>query len=188
MNATIRLLVALVTICALGLVAGVVIVSMQAVATEKRLSALEEYVAGKGEQRDAENARQNELIDQAVCNVLDQLPAGGRLDTVRAAYRCGPGLTIPPEAATPGASATTSPGAAPRQDQPSTEGASNGTTAEPSATQTPASDAPAPPSTTTPAPQAIPTAALPTTAPAPPPDRGPVTDLMCGLLPPLCPP
>lgn len=67
----------------------------QAAKVDRRLSALEDYVNGKGAQRDAENQQLNQRINDAVCSVLDQLPAGGRLDRVRATYGCGPGLAAP---------------------------------------------------------------------------------------------
>src|SRR5206468_1014155 len=54
----------------LGLVGSLVLVAQQAIATNNRLTALEQYVAGKGQARDQENTRLNERIDQAVCSVL----------------------------------------------------------------------------------------------------------------------
>lgn len=94
-----RSLLPLVLICVAGLVASVLIVwhassvaAAQSARTEQRLAALEEYVAGKGEERDAETARQNERLNRFVCDVLDQLPPGRALDRVRVNYQCGPGL------------------------------------------------------------------------------------------------
>lgn len=77
----------------------------QAAAVERRLQALEEYVAGKGKQRDADAQRQNQQFNQFVCDVLDQLPPGEVLDRVRGEYGCGPGLPTKPAAATSSASA-----------------------------------------------------------------------------------
>jgi len=78
----------------LGLLAGIVIVYA---ALTVRVGQLEEYVEGRGQLRDAETARQDQRITGAVCDVLDQLPAGGRLDAVRDQYRCGPGLPATPD-------------------------------------------------------------------------------------------
>jgi len=63
-------------------------------AVDRRLQALEDYVAGKGAQRDADTQRLHQQITDAVCSVLEQLPAGNLLDQVRAEYGCGPG--VPP--------------------------------------------------------------------------------------------
>lgn len=52
------------------------------------------YIEGRGTQRDAENERLNERIDDAVCDVLDQLPAGGLFDPIREQYGCGPGIPV----------------------------------------------------------------------------------------------
>jgi hypothetical protein len=79
-----------------GLLIGIVLISVQTIGTNDRLTNLEQYVAGRGQLRDAENARQDQRINDAVCAVLDQLPTGGRLDTVRVQYRCGPGIPAPP--------------------------------------------------------------------------------------------
>lgn len=88
-------------VCILGLLGGVTIVGWQAITTNQRLTAVESYVAGKGEQRDRENAELNDRIDKAVCLALDQFPASPRLDPVRRAYGCGPGLPPGQPPATP---------------------------------------------------------------------------------------
>lgn len=196
-------LIGSILVVGLGLLAGIVIVAQQAIATNDRLAALEQYVAGKGEQRDAENTRQTERINQAVCNVLDQLPAGGRLDAVRERYDCGPGLpasspapSSPPASESPPAAETTVPPTAEQQtgdrDDSTTPRSTSSSTA-PSGTAPGASastpvTAPTAPPPASPAPTAspVPTGAPPP-VPIPGPDRGPVTDLVCGLLPPLCP-
>lgn len=99
-------LIGSILIIGLGLLAGLVLVAQQSTATDNRLTALEQYVAGKGEQRDAENVRQDQRIRDTVCDVLDQLPAGGRLDAIRIQYSCGPGApaalpTEPPKEPAP---------------------------------------------------------------------------------------
>lgn len=99
-----RSLLVLLALCVLGLIAGIVIVSIQNAQTNARLAILEEYLQGKGEQRDRETAALNRRIDDAVrqgkCDLLDQLPAGPLLDSVRGKYGCGPGIPLdqlPPE-------------------------------------------------------------------------------------------
>lgn len=63
----------------------------------QRLAALEQYIASKGEQRDAQTADIRDQLRDAVCDVLDQLPADApALNPLRAEYGCGPG-TIPEE-------------------------------------------------------------------------------------------
>lgn len=54
----------------------------------------QQYIAGKGQQRDRENARTNERINSAICDLLDQLPEGGLLERPRAKYGCGPGIPL----------------------------------------------------------------------------------------------
>ena len=63
-----------------------------------------QYVEGRGEQRDRENDAQDVRIKRAICDLLDQLPEGRLLDRPRAKYGCGPGLRpdeIPPVGAAP---------------------------------------------------------------------------------------
>jgi hypothetical protein len=58
------------------------------------------YVLGRGEIRDRENAALREQIRQSICDLLDQLPEGGLLDRPREKYHCGPGIPLsdlPPE-------------------------------------------------------------------------------------------
>lgn len=143
----------------------------QAAAVERRLQALEDYVAGKGAQRDAETQRQNQQFNQFVCDVLDQLPAGEALDRVRTQYGCGPGLTRP-------LAATSSPGATPGTSTPARRPAS--TPPPPAASR---STEPSP----TPAP--TPSAPAATTAPAPTgstPGPRPADGLLCTVLPIIC--
>lgn len=87
-------LLAMLTVVIVGLAAAIVIV---AVAADRRVSALEEYVAGRGVQRDAENQRLNDRLDRSLCNLLDRLPAYPDLESARAEYGCGPGLPLPEE-------------------------------------------------------------------------------------------
>lgn len=90
-----RLLVVLVAVCILGLVAGIVLVSVENARTSARLDALEQYVAGKGEQRDQDNARLREQLRQAQCDLLDTFQAGlPALERARQKYGCGPGIPI----------------------------------------------------------------------------------------------
>jgi hypothetical protein len=59
-----------------------------------------DYVHGKGQQRDQENARLNQRINDAICDLLDQLPEGPLLDRPREKYGCGPGIPfdqLPPD-------------------------------------------------------------------------------------------
>ena len=180
-------LIGSILIIGLGLLAGVVIVAKQNLATNDRLTQLEQYVAGKGDQRDAENARQNERINEAVCRVLDQLPAG-RLDVVRDQYGCGPGMAA--ESTTPAPSPTAPTGTTP---SPAGGAAAPGPPAEPGDSDVPpdaAQPGPAEPPAPPPAAAGSPPASSPGPAPRPTPaapERGPVIDLLCGLLP-LCSP
>lgn len=157
-------LLAFLVIIALGLVAGIVLSYVQAQRTGQRLHALEEYVQGKGEQRDRENARLREEIRQGQCALLDQLPAGGLLDRPRQTYGCGPG--IPLDQLTPEEQAQLPSRKAPPR---------------PAATTTPAAPIPQEAPTQAPAP---PVPASPTPTPPSQPTSGP--ELLCGLLPPLC--
>lgn len=52
------------------------------------------YIEGRGQQRDAENERLNQRINDAICDLLDQLPEGDLLDRPREKYGCGPGIAI----------------------------------------------------------------------------------------------
>lgn len=162
----------------LGLVGSLVLVAQQAIDTNQRITALEQYVAGKGAQRDAENTAQNQRIDKAVCSVMDQLPAGGRLDVVRAQYKCGPGVapttpatSKPPAASTGAHPATSTPVAS------SSTGARSATPAAATATRIPTGGQ-ATRATATPAAPRL--SSAPTTT-APPPPVGPVTSLLCNL-------
>ena len=97
-------LLAFLVIISLGLVAGIVLSYVQAQRTGDRLAVLEEFVEGRGEQRDRENDAQDVRIKRAICDLLDQLPEGRLLDRPRAKYGCGPGLRpdeIPPAAEAP---------------------------------------------------------------------------------------
>lgn len=61
----------------------------RAVEVEQRLAALEEYVQGRGEFRDAEAERLGERIDRVVCDILGEFPAGdARADRLRVRYDC----------------------------------------------------------------------------------------------------
>jgi hypothetical protein len=54
----------------------------------------DQYVKGRGEYRDRENARLEEQIRRAQCDLLDQLPEGGLLELPREKYGCGPGIPL----------------------------------------------------------------------------------------------
>ena len=54
----------------------------------------QQYIQGKGVQRDRENARLHEQIRQSMCDLLDQLPEGGLLQRPRDKYGCGPGIPL----------------------------------------------------------------------------------------------
>lgn len=54
----------------------------------------QQYIQGKGEQRDRENAELQEQIRQSICDLLDQLPEGGLLERPRIKYDCGPGIPL----------------------------------------------------------------------------------------------
>jgi len=60
----------------------------------------QQYIQGRGVQRDRENVQLQERIRMGVCDLLDQLPEGGLLERPRHKYHCGPG--IPFEDLTPG--------------------------------------------------------------------------------------
>lgn len=87
-------LLIVVSICVVGLLASVVLVSVQSYQTNKRLSALEEYVQGRGEFRDEEVERQDEQFRVGICDVLSSLPEDQLLDTLRFKYHCGPGIPL----------------------------------------------------------------------------------------------
>ena len=60
----------------------------------------QQYIQGRGEQRDRENERLQEQIRRSTCDLLDQLPEGGLLDRPRQKYGCGPVYPLsdlPPE-------------------------------------------------------------------------------------------
>jgi len=54
----------------------------------------QQYIQGKGEQRDAERAQLQEQQRRGMCDLLDQLPEGGLLERPRAKYHCGPGIPL----------------------------------------------------------------------------------------------
>lgn len=98
-----RSLLPMVLVCVLGLVVSVCVVfvqahatAVQAARTDARLAALEDYVAGKGRERDTENQQMQQQMDALLCNILDQLPPDPVLDPVRQAHQCGPGLIPTP--------------------------------------------------------------------------------------------
>jgi len=75
------------TVAVLCLLVGLGLITAQ-------LVKVNQYVQGKGEQRDVENARLHEQQRQGMCDLLDQLPEGGLLDRPRVKYGCGPGLPV----------------------------------------------------------------------------------------------
>ena len=50
------------------------------------------YVLVLKSSRDTEATRIQRQLEQNNCSLMDQLPAGGPLDPLRAKYHCGPGL------------------------------------------------------------------------------------------------
>ena len=191
----------------MGLLAAVIVLLLTngltlvyGLSVNERISRLEEFVAGKGTQRDAENRRLQQDISDAVCNVMDSLPAGGLFDPIREQYGCGPGIPVDqldPEAAQniaeiieqgQAAPAVAVPPSEPTEAAPTPSGIAPpagavitppaGPSAAPSQQSQPSpTQAPAAPAPVTPAP----TAAAPTT-PAPIADLSGVTDAVCGLL------
>lgn len=82
-------LVAAVTISALLAVG---FLGYQLFRTEQRTHALEEYINEVRGLRDKQNKDVNDRINDAVCGILNRLPAGPLLDPLREDYDCGPGL------------------------------------------------------------------------------------------------
>lgn len=50
------------------------------------------FLTDRGKQRDEQNARLAQSIDEAVCQFLNRLPAGPLWDPMREQYGCGPGI------------------------------------------------------------------------------------------------
>ncbi len=156
----------------------------RAVEVERRLAALEEYVAGRGEYRDRETERLQGEIRDGICDLLDQLPPSPLLDVPRGKYSCGPGaspgLGTPqqPTAATPSPldAGTSAPSPARAADDPEVP------------SPTPAEARPSSPADPLPG---LPPSSSPSQPPAPPaapeqaPGRGPIGALLCAL-PLLC--
>lgn len=140
-------------LCLLGIGTGLVLLILQ-----------------RSSDRDEQAARLQQSFRQGICDVMDQLPAGGLLERPREKYGCGPGIPL----------ADLPPAVQQRY--------------APAAPSSPATHAEAPPPTGARAPRSTPTS--PTTAPTPPapspsapappstPPGGP--GLVCGLLPSLC--
>jgi hypothetical protein len=150
-----------------------------------------QFVLGRGQYRDAEDARmEQESIERLrlfACDLLDGLPAGPLLDPKRAQYGCGPGVPIdqlPPEAQRNLGELLT---VQPPESTPTTQRPAPGT-ATPSAPAAESYDRKRPrldPADETPAPAApspSPTLAAPTPQPAPLVDVSPLTDTVCDLL------
>lgn len=123
----------------------------------------QQYIEGRGVQRDAEQARLQERLRQAQCDLLDQLPAGGLLERPRAKYHCGPG--IPLSDLTP-------------QEQAEVDGAAPASTPRPTAAQP--TPRPVPGSAPVPDTPHGTSTAPPTRQPSPPPPQ-PLTSLVCDL-------
>jgi len=176
------------------------------VSVNTRLGQLEEYVAGRGVQRDAENQQLQQDISDAVCNVLDSLPAGGLFDPIRAQYGCGPGIPVeqldpaaaqnlaeiieqgtaapilPDAPSEPTEAAPTPAGPTPPSGAVITPSVPSPTSSAPAIAAPPAASSPAPAPAPAPAPVTpAPAPAAPTT-PAPIADLSGVTDAVCGLL------
>lgn len=90
------MLLTLVGICIAGLVLSVVIVARLGLHNDERISQLEEYVAGRSAQRDAENRELNERIDEGLCDLLDTIPAYPSTAAARVEFGCGPGAIPAP--------------------------------------------------------------------------------------------
>lgn len=164
--------------------------------SQRDIADVTSYIEDARGRRDEQNAELNARINQATCDVLDQLPAGELLDPVRAQYGCGPGipvaeldpaalenlaeilaendaLTVPEPARTDEpAGPTSEPGDLPPGAPPGAQPFPNG--------QAPTTSAP----TTAPSPTATgpSTAAPSTTTPAPLADLSGVTDRVCNAL------
>ena len=135
----------------------------------------QQYIEGRGVQRDAENARLHEQIRQAQCDLLDQLPEGGLLEAPRTKYHCGPGIPLAdlppsvrqryaPTPAVPQALTPLPPAASPSASRPAPG------TLPPRTGPGPGGPTPTPPSSTP----------TPTPTPSPSPLR-PVTGPVCDL-------
>lgn len=85
----------MVAISVLGLLASAVIMVGYIHDTNARITTLEQYVQGRGEYRDREQARLEEQMRADWCRVLDMLPEGQFLDVLRAEKDCGPGIPRP---------------------------------------------------------------------------------------------
>jgi hypothetical protein len=60
------------------------------------------FIVDRGEERDRQSRETNQRINDAICDLLDQLPEGPLLDRPRDKYGCGPGIPLedlPPEQA-----------------------------------------------------------------------------------------
>lgn len=163
-----RSLLVLVSICILGLLAGIVLSYVYAQNVDHRLGRLEQYVQGRGEYRDQEQRRLEEQIRRSTCDLLDQLPAGGLLERPRAKYHCGPGLPL---------------SSLPTQEQkqlhhPQTTAPPATPPARPSTSR----PAPAAPSANTPSRPAAHSAPPKTSAPPRPGPLAPITDPVCGAV------
>ena len=62
--------------------------------TQQDVADVTSYIEDARGRRDEQNAELNARINQAACDVLDQLPAGELLDPVRVQYGCGPGVPV----------------------------------------------------------------------------------------------
>jgi hypothetical protein len=60
---------------------------------DQRLNAQEKFVSEVSAIRSQQNRDVNARINEAVCAIMDRLPAGPLLDPIREDYSCGPGLT-----------------------------------------------------------------------------------------------
>lgn len=91
-----RLLAWSVAATAVLLLTGVLLLAAYAYSITARLTAVETYIAERGQVRDEQAADIREQLRQAVCDVLDRLPPDApALNPLRAEYGCGPGT--PPE-------------------------------------------------------------------------------------------
>lgn len=162
-------------IAGVGLTIAVALVIVALVLVGLAVYQADQYVKGRGEYRDQENARTNERINRAMCDLLDQLPEGGLLERPRTKYHCGPGIPLeqltPQEQAQVRGRGAPPPEPAPMRVPPRT-GPGPGGPEDPAPRPSPAAASPA-----------APVPASPTSAPAPSPSLlDPITSPVCNAL------
>lgn len=84
-----RLILSTLLVAIVGLALAVSLLFVYAFRVEERLLQTEDYIAGRGEYRDAEADRLDRRIDTVVCDILGEFPAGdARADRLRTRYEC----------------------------------------------------------------------------------------------------